>query len=134
MRVHGPLLINVVTMCNMPMLTMLAGEGEVTRGVDTRADQGSMTIDNWVTGHLVDWVTIVTVIMYRDGPACAATHCGGNCWKIKSKFIPEKSVGPMYSCVGFHVVSQIGIQFSMRNISEDKDDGTTSRLEDIVKS
>ena len=40
----------------------------------------------------------------------------------------------MYSCVGFHVVSKIGIQFSMRNISEDKDNGTTSRLEDIVKS
>ena len=90
MRVHGPLLINVVTMCNMPMLTMLAREGEVTRGVDTRADQGSMTIDNWVTGHLVDWVTIVTVIMYRDGPACAATHCGGNCWKIKSEKIVMK--------------------------------------------
>ena len=96
MRVHGPLLINVVTMCNMPMLTMLAGEGEVTRGVDTRADQGSMTIDNWVTGHLVDWVTIVTVIMYRDGPACAATHCGGNCRKIKS----EKNSDEMSVSIG----------------------------------
>jgi len=144
MGVQGPLFIDVMAMCHVAIMTighktMLTGEGQMTRSVDTRADHSSimtMTIEtiNWVTGHLVDGVTVVTIIMYRDGPACAATHRGGNCWKIKSKFIPEKSVGPVNSCVSFHVVSQIWIQFSMRNVSEDEDDGTTSRLKDIMKS
>ena len=40
----------------------------------------------------------------------------------------------MNGCIGLHVVSEVWVQISMRNISKDEDDGASSRLEDVVKS
>jgi len=115
---------------------VLTGQGEVAIEAhvvrdpvvdDPPAPAVSVTHDG-VAGNLVDWMTIVGVVLDWD-----STHAGGNCWQIKSKFIPEKSVRPVDGGVGLHVVAEVGVKIAMRNVSEDEDDGTTSGLEDVVE-
>ena len=39
----------------------------------------------------------------------------------------------MYGRVGLHVVSQVGVQVSLRHVSQDEDDGAAAGLEDVVE-
>ena len=42
----------------------------------------SVSIDDGIAGNLVDWMTIVGVVLDWD-----STHAGGNGWQIKSETI-----------------------------------------------
>lgn len=103
MRVESTVLVNVVLMMASEAIAVasqgaegvVTGQGEVAVEAnvvrhpvvdDTSASAVSVT-DDGIAGNLVDWMTIVGVVLDWH-----STHAGGNCWKIKSKFIPEKSV------------------------------------------
>jgi len=91
MRVEGPVFVNIVVV--MTSEGVLTGQGEVAIEANVVRDpaiddpSASVSVDDGIAGNLVDWMTIVGVVLDWD-----STHAGGNGWQIKSKFIPEKSV------------------------------------------
>lgn len=88
-------------------------------------------IDHGVAGHLVDGCTIVGAVLDMVAPAVTGTHHHGG--KVEAELVPEQSVAPVDGGVGLHVMSQVGVQTMLGNVSQDQNDGTTSGLEDIME-
>ena len=84
MRVEGPVFVNiVVVMASMASEGVLTGQGEVAMRDPAIDDpSASVSVDDGIAGNLVDWMTIVGVVLDWD-----STHAGGNCWQIKSETI-----------------------------------------------
>ena len=86
MRVEGPVFVNIVVVMAMGghgSEGVLTGQGEVAMRDPAIDDpSASVSVDDGIAGNLVDWMTIVGVVLDWD-----STHAGGNCWQIKSETI-----------------------------------------------
>lgn len=81
MRVEGPVFVNIVVV--MASEGVLTGQGEVAMRDPAIDDpSASVSVDDGIAGNLVDWMTIVGVVLDWD-----STHAGGNGWQIKSETI-----------------------------------------------
>ena len=86
MRVEGPVFVNIVVVMAMGGH---GSEGEVAIEANVVRDPaiddpsaGSVSVDDGIAGNLVNWMTIVGVVLDWH-----STHTGGNGWKIKSEII-----------------------------------------------
>ena len=85
MRVEGPVFVNIVVVMAMGghgSEGEVAIEANVVRAPAIDDPSASVSVDDGIAGNLVDWMTIVGVVLDWD-----STHTGGNCWQIKSETI-----------------------------------------------